>query len=114
MDQRYRRKLPPNVVAALGELKAGLSGLYGARLRGIYLYGSYARGDYRTESDVDILVVLAGPVKPGVEISRTSPLVSPICLKHDLLISILPVSGETLDRRPDVFYDQVRREAVMV
>lgn len=76
------------------------------------LYGSYARGTFHPESDVDVLVVLAGPIKPGAEISRMSPVVSEICLEHDLLISILPVTAETLEREPDVFFDQVRREAV--
>ena len=33
----------------------------GDRLRGAYLYGSYARGDYDAESDVDILVLADVP-----------------------------------------------------
>lgn len=33
----------------------------GDRLRGAYLYGSYARGDYGAESDVDILVLADVP-----------------------------------------------------
>jgi predicted nucleotidyltransferase len=121
MEQQPRRELPPHVAAAMDELKAAmdelkaaLSELYGGRLCGVYLYGSYARGDFCLESDVDVLVVLAGVVKPGAEISRMNPLVSDICLKHDLLISILPVSAETLDRGLDFFFDQVRREAVTV
>jgi len=42
-----------------------------------------------------------------------SRLVSDICLKYDLLISILPVSEET-HRGPGFFFAQVRREAVTV
>ncbi len=114
MDVRHRRKLPQHVAAALDELKTALTKLYGRRLRGVYLYGSYARGEFRPESDVDVLVVLAGQVKPGPEITRMSPLVSRICLERDLLISILPVSGGMLERRPDWFFDQVRHEAVTV
>ena len=33
---------------------------FGGRLRRIVLYGSYARGDYDAESDVDLLVVADG------------------------------------------------------
>jgi predicted nucleotidyltransferase len=32
--------------------------LYGERLSKIILYGSYARGDFHEESDIDFLVVL--------------------------------------------------------
>jgi predicted nucleotidyltransferase len=112
VNRQRKRDLPPVAVVALGELKGALSELYGERLRGVYLYGSYARGTFHRESDVDLLVALAEPVKPGAEISRMSPLVSDVCLRHDLLISILPVSVEVLEGGRDAFFDQVRRELV--
>ncbi len=41
------------------ELKEGLVRFYGDRLKGVYLYGSYARGDYRQGSDVDVMILLS-------------------------------------------------------
>lgn len=32
--------------------------IYGIHLRQIILFGSYARGDYRTDSDIDIMILL--------------------------------------------------------
>ena len=32
--------------------------IYGSHLRTVILYGSYARGDFRTDSDVDIMILL--------------------------------------------------------
>ena len=32
--------------------------IYGSHLRKVILYGSYARGDFRTDSDVDIMILL--------------------------------------------------------
>ncbi|MBI4319833.1 MAG: nucleotidyltransferase domain-containing protein [Chloroflexi bacterium] len=107
-----RPKLPPEVKAALAELKEALSQLYGERLKGIYLYGSYARGDFHTESDVDVLIVLQGPVRPFEEISRSGKILSDVCLKYDLLISTLPVAEETFQNGPRSFFEPVRREAV--
>lgn len=40
------------------EVKQVLTELYGDRLDRVILYGSYARGDFHAESDVDYLVVL--------------------------------------------------------
>lgn len=38
------------------ELKRDLQELYNVKLKGLYLYGSYARDDADSESDVDILI----------------------------------------------------------
>ena len=46
------------VEQTLSELKDGLAALYSARLKGLYLFGSYARGEARPESDLDVLIVL--------------------------------------------------------
>ena len=32
--------------------------IYGKHLKTVILYGSYARGDYRDDSDIDIMVLL--------------------------------------------------------
>ncbi len=35
-----------------------LLGIYGKHLRSAILYGSYARGDFNEDSDVDIMILL--------------------------------------------------------
>lgn len=37
---------------------SGIQKIYGMHLRQIILYGSYARGDYREDSDIDIMILL--------------------------------------------------------
>ena len=37
---------------------AEIKKIYGKHLRKVILYGSYARGDFRADSDVDIMVLL--------------------------------------------------------
>ncbi len=104
--------LPHPVKRALKELKQFLSEIYGDRLQGVYLYGSYARGDFHAGSDVDILLVLKGTVNPGQEISRLSLRVSDICLDHDVLIAVFPVPEEWLQSRKSPLFENVRREGV--
>lgn len=73
--------------ALLREIKTGLETLYGERLRGVYLYGSYARGEPELESDVDVLVVLDDVVSYAREIERTSELVGGLSLRYGVSVS---------------------------
>ena len=96
------------------ELKERLATLYGDRLRGVYLYGAYARGEFREDSDVDVLIVLAGRVGFQEEISRYSAAVSGICLRHDVLIATIPISEEWFVQRHEPFFVNARRDGMLV
>ena len=90
---------PPHVRAALAEAKARLQALYGDRLARVVLYGSYARGDARPDSDVDLIVVLRGEYEPYAELRhRLSPLSVDLLDRHNAWVSLQPFSeGETSD-----------------
>ncbi len=105
--------LPPKIRDVVTRLEQGLKDLYGERFRGLLLYGSYARGTAWEGSDVDLLLLLAGPVDPVTEIlagHRRSRLLSPV--EADLAVSIVPVSIEEFERAESMFLRVVRREAV--
>jgi predicted nucleotidyltransferase len=69
------------------ELKEGLAQIYGDKLKAVYLYGSYARGDYRQGSDVDVMIVLNSYRSYGKEIDRTGKLTSNLSLEYGISIS---------------------------
>lgn len=106
------QQLPEPIGTALQELETRLRALYGECLEQRYLYGSYARGSAGPESDVDVLVVLRGPLEPGREIARMTPAVSDVSLAHDLLIAAVPVPSDWTESRWNPFLVQVRKEAI--
>ena len=63
--------VPVRIRKLMKELKAGLVRIYGDKLKAVYLYGSYARGDARADSDVDVMIVLRNYRSYGKEIDRT-------------------------------------------
>jgi uncharacterized protein len=81
------KKVPARIQNLLKELKDGLSHIYGDRLKGVYIYGSYARGQERSDSDIDIMIVLDDYQSYGKEIDRTGELVSKLSLEYGISIS---------------------------
>jgi predicted nucleotidyltransferase len=71
------------------ELKEGLLRIYGDKMKAVYLYGSYARGDYRQGSDVDVMVLLKDYRDYWKEYMRSSDYVSDISLKYDVTVSYI-------------------------
>lgn len=90
---------------------------FGQMLDRIILYGSYARGDYTDESDIDIMIVLNcndGEVRKmrgaAVEIA------SDISLEQDVFLSILLRDKKHFEDNIDFlpFYRNISREGVAV
>ncbi|OGF25354.1 MAG: hypothetical protein A2V63_11100 [Candidatus Eisenbacteria bacterium RBG_19FT_COMBO_70_11] len=96
----------------LARLRGRLEDTYGARLRGLYLYGSFARGNEDAESDVDVIIVLDRIDAYGVEVARTSAIVSTLSLESGLSLSRVFVSQQDWADRDSPFLANVREEAI--
>ena len=96
----------------LDELLPHLRAIYGARLKRTVLFGSQARGDAEPESDIDVLVVLEGPVNPCHEIDRCVGITADLSLKHTVVISTAYVSEDRYISERSPFLMNVRREGV--
>jgi predicted nucleotidyltransferase len=94
----------------LAKLRQGLQLLYGERLAGIYLFGSFASAEANPESDVDVLIVLDEVTDYGREIERTGYLVSELSLEYDISISRVFVSAAAWRHRDSPFLANVRRQ----
>jgi len=98
----------------LARLRASFEALYGQRLVRMMLFGSHARGDAVSGSDIDVLVVLRGAVDPGEEIERTGALTAALSLEQDVVISRLFVSDDRFEHEQSPLLMNVRREGILV
>jgi len=83
------RKVPLHIRKLMKELKEGLIRIYGDKLKAVYLYGSYARGDYRQGSDVDVMILLSDYRNYWEELRKSTELASDISLEYDVMVSRL-------------------------
>ena len=98
----------------LAELRSGFDALYGERLERLVLFGSQARGDADTDSDIDVLVVLREKVNPGEEIARTGATLTALSLKYDAVVSCTFISTVRFVTEESPLLLNIRREGVPV
>ena len=86
-------------------------------MEAVILFGSYARGDYTEESDIDIMILVKCRT---AELNRyrdiMTDVTSRLSLAHDVLISIATADTESFDRygRYLPFYININREGIRI
>jgi uncharacterized protein len=102
----------PILQPIITRLKQDLSYLYGDRLLHLTLFGSQARGDAESGSDIDVLVVLKPPVNSGEEIKRTGKAIADLSLLYDVVISCLFMDETQYQTRNGSLLRNIRKEGV--
>lgn len=79
-----------------------------------YLFGSYARGDYHAESDIDILLTVDEDGSLYEYRRAAAKICSELSLKYDVMVSVTVKSDAQFRRYGDVlpFYRNVREEGI--
>ena len=89
--------------------------IYGKKLCYAYLYGSYARGDFDQDSDVDILVTvdMENP-ESGNYFYKIAKLSNQLSLDYDVTVSISVKSENHFKKYSNVlpFYSNVLKEGI--
>ena len=99
---------------ALAEARRRLEACYGDRLVRLVLYGSQARGDARSESDVDVLVVLDGPFELYAEAKTLARLAMDLFDRYGQAFSFQPFTEADFYNPASSFMRNVRTEGVEV
>ncbi len=92
--------------------RQSLEQIYGSRLRGIYLYGSAARGQIRADSDIDIAIVLDQIPDRFAEYEKTSKLGSQLSLEDDTLVSFLFITESELATGRFLIHQKIKKEGI--
>jgi len=97
----------------LPELEKRIRELFGEKVLKIVLFGSYARGDYNTESDIDIFVLVNDNDLSRYRKERVK-IITEFLESHGILLSIRIINAANFNRYKDVlpFYQNVIHEGI--
>lgn len=108
------KKLPKKVQQIVHEAKEQLQTIYSGQLREMILFGSYARGDYTKGSDIDLLMLLDEITDPAAERERYLPIICDLSLKHDTVVSLIPMRFSTYYQNKTPLILNVHKEGVRI
>lgn len=110
-----KTRINPAIEPIVREFKKALQDLYGDRLGDVVLYGSYARGDYDDESDIDLMVILTDEiVNTYAELFQLSDFTMDFILRYGKAISVLPIPAKRYQQSFGPVYQNARREGLRV
>ena len=98
----------------LNRVKSLLLDAFKERLQGIILYGSEARDEAEGDSDIDLLVLLAGPVKEGKDSWTCIRALYPLVLDIERPIHAKPTDVRIYEAQEYSLYSNARQEGILV
>lgn len=102
-------------ISILHEVYHACNPIFGAHLKDGFLYGSYARGDYHAESDIDILLTVDMPPEDICNYRKAvAEVSSDLSLKHDITISVAVKAERQFKKyaKELPYYQNVLREGI--
>lgn len=91
--------------------------ILGSKLDAVVLYGSYARGDFDSESDIDIMVRIDCPTNQIDDYEDSfDKLSSRLSLDNDITVSITLRDKATFEKFINAlpFYSNIEREGIKI
>lgn len=96
----------------LSEIRERLLLVYGGRLEDVILYGSAAAGQMTEDSDIDVLILLKGPVQFLHDLETALRALLPLSRKYGHPISPKPVDARQYETTDAPLFSRTRREGL--
>jgi len=112
----YNKNAMSFLNAITQDVSQKVQAILGGRLRKVILFGSYARGDFDEESDVDIMVLADVGKDERIFARKLNVVSSDISLQHDMTVCIMLNDKKLFDERLPIlpFYRNVIKDGVEI
>ncbi len=102
------------IMPVLQKYKTDIRQLYGEQMDNLILYGSYARGEAKDESDIDVLVLLKQMQSPYSEIRKMGDINNNYLLTYEYLICPVPTTTENFLNHETPLYRNIKKEGIKI
>lgn len=112
-----RAKTKDEIDLIMKELIEKIRPLFGHKLKKVVLYGSYARGDFDEESDIDVMFLVDKDEEElRKDVDKVISLETEIGLQYDVIISPLLQSNAKFFKYLPVipFYQNIEKEGIVI
>lgn len=96
----------------LTEMRSRLQLVYGKRFEDVILYGSAATGRMNKDSDIDVIILLKGPVHFLHDLETALRVLLPLSQKYDHPISPKPVDTQQYKTMDTPLFSRVRQKGL--
>ncbi|MDI6735926.1 MAG: nucleotidyltransferase domain-containing protein [bacterium] len=106
-----------SVLKIVSEVGKRLENIFKSKLKSVILFGSYARGDYNNESDIDIMVLVD---MNNEELSKCYGVVPDAIfdleLEYGIIISVIKKNYQNYNKYLNIlpFYENIFKEGVII
>ncbi|MEO0457711.1 MAG: nucleotidyltransferase domain-containing protein [Cyanobacteria bacterium P01_A01_bin.114] len=104
----------PQLQEILAKLRQHLKATYAERLISLILFGSQAREEANTDSDIDVLIVLNGSLDIPKARKQLSPFLAQLCLDYETLITCIWAEAQDWQLCQSPLFINIRREGIIV
>ena len=94
----------------LNQCKKLLQENYKEQFKGLILYGSVARNEEKSDSDIDLLVLISQPFNFLQELRKITDLLYPVQLDSERLISAKPADYAEFEKGTIQLYRNAKQE----
>lgn len=107
-------KTRTEVLTIIRQLRKELEKIYGARLKEVYLFGSYARGDADDDSDIDAAVVLDRISSRFEERQRCSEIRANLSLDNNCVINPFFFNEKEFEGGRYMLHRNIAKEGILI
>ena len=106
--------IPEDIKKIINTTARELRNIYTDRLRELILFGSYARGDYSTHSDIDIAAIIDNVSDAMVEHEKYFDVISHLSLENDVVLSVVPIDSRDFEQKRSPLILNIEKEGIRV